>query len=101
MKTRLEGHPDRNAPGRPADAPGAARRPVGQAAQASAYIICDCRGISLGTLRAAFERGARTPGALARETGAGTGCGSCRGDLRRLTRRWRQPAWWRWLRGDR
>lgn len=47
-------------------------------------ILCLCEGLSDRVLRSAVRDGACTVGALARRTGAGTGCGSCACDLKRL-----------------
>ena len=45
-------------------------------------ILCLCRGVSHRAIDDAIHRGARTVRAVARETGAGTVCGSCACDLR-------------------
>ncbi|WP_243719459.1 FAD-dependent oxidoreductase [Actinomadura sp. KC06] len=43
-----------------------------------AATVCHCNDVSKGRIRACWERGARTAGDVARETRAGTGCGTCR-----------------------
>ena len=47
-------------------------------------ILCLCEGVSDRVLRSAVREGACTVGALARRTGAGTGCGACACDLKRI-----------------
>ncbi len=47
-------------------------------------IVCLCRGVSDRAIRAAREAGASTPALVAVRTGAGTGCGCCRGEIERI-----------------
>ncbi len=47
-------------------------------------IICLCEGISDRDVRAAARQGISTVRELSDHCGAGTGCGSCIGDLRQL-----------------
>jgi bacterioferritin-associated ferredoxin len=47
-------------------------------------ILCLCEGVNDRVLRSAVRDGACSVGALARRTKAGTGCGSCACDLKRL-----------------
>ncbi|WP_243708768.1 FAD-dependent oxidoreductase [Actinomadura sp. GC306] len=46
-----------------------------------AATVCQCNNVTKGQVRACWQAGARTAGDVARETRAGTGCGSCRGAL--------------------
>ncbi|HEX6243301.1 MAG TPA: FAD-dependent oxidoreductase [Polyangiales bacterium] len=48
--------------------------------------ICSCHKVSEGTLVLCIQAGADTVEALGQQTRAGTGCGSCRGDLAELMR---------------
>ncbi|WP_084219430.1 FAD-dependent oxidoreductase [Spirillospora albida] len=43
-----------------------------------AATVCHCNNVSKGRIRACWQQGSRTPEAIARDTKAGTGCGSCR-----------------------
>jgi len=47
-------------------------------------IICLCEGISDREVRKAAGQGVRTVHELSKRNGAGSGCGVCRRDLRRL-----------------
>lgn len=47
-------------------------------------IVCLCEGISDRDVRAAAGQGIRTATELRKHNGAGSGCGACRRDLRRL-----------------
>jgi bacterioferritin-associated ferredoxin len=47
-------------------------------------IVCLCRGVTDRVIRAARARGAVTVEAVAALTGAGTGCGCCRGTVAML-----------------
>jgi bacterioferritin-associated ferredoxin len=47
-------------------------------------LLCLCHGVSDRRIRRAVRDGATTVGALARATRAGTGCGSCGCDLKRI-----------------
>ena len=47
-------------------------------------IVCICRFVSDRAVRAARDAGARTVGAVAAATGAGTGCGCCRGTVAKI-----------------
>ncbi|MGM0574597.1 MAG: (2Fe-2S)-binding protein [Myxococcota bacterium] len=49
-------------------------------------IVCLCEGVSDREIKRAARRGASTVGAVARTTGAGTGCGRCRCTVRDLLR---------------
>lgn len=40
-------------------------------------VVCNCRGVTRGTLSEAMSQGCTTPEALARQTGASTVCGAC------------------------
>jgi nitrite reductase (NADH) large subunit len=46
--------------------------------------VCNCRKVTASRLRMAIEEGATTLESLCEATGAGTGCGSCRGELAEL-----------------
>jgi len=48
--------------------------------------VCLCRGVTDSQINDAIEAGARTPGQIGRRCGAGTGCGGCLPELRRLLR---------------
>jgi bacterioferritin-associated ferredoxin len=50
----------------------------------ASVILCLCEGVSDRVLRSAVRDGACSVAALARRTRAGTGCGSCACDLKRL-----------------
>ena len=55
--------------------------------------VCNCRKVSESRLRIAIAEGATTVAALCDATGAGTGCGSCKGELADLvSRHAAQPA---------
>ena len=43
--------------------------------------ICNCNGVTKGAIRACVQAGARTMGAVAGATRAGSGCGSCKGQV--------------------
>jgi bacterioferritin-associated ferredoxin len=47
-------------------------------------IVCLCRVVSDGAIRAARDAGAATVEAIAAATGAGTGCGCCRGTIAQI-----------------
>jgi bacterioferritin-associated ferredoxin len=47
-------------------------------------IVCLCHAVSDRTIRAARAEGAHTVEAIAAATGAGTGCGCCRGTIAKL-----------------
>jgi len=47
-------------------------------------LICACHGVGEGRLRAAIADGCDSVEALGQRTAAGTGCGSCRPELRGL-----------------
>lgn len=64
---------------------------------ADAPWICDCQRVDAARVEAALRAGARDVDAVARLTGAGTGCGTCRPEIRRRLRRHRLAAWWRRL----
>lgn len=46
--------------------------------------LCHCRAVSTETVDQAIIYGADTPERVARQTSAGTGCGTCRGDVLKL-----------------
>jgi bacterioferritin-associated ferredoxin len=50
-------------------------------------IVCLCEGLTERALLERIRGGVTTTRALARATGAGTRCGSCSCDLKRLVRR--------------
>lgn len=52
-----------------------------RAAEPTGGIICNCHQVAEGTLLEAVRGGCRTLQDLAARTGAGTGCGSCRGQI--------------------
>jgi bacterioferritin-associated ferredoxin len=54
-------------------------------------IVCLCEGVSDRVIESVAREGASTVRAVARTTGAGTNCGSCVCDVRRLLQRVRQP----------
>ncbi|MEA2373126.1 MAG: nitrite reductase large subunit [Solirubrobacteraceae bacterium] len=43
--------------------------------------ICNCNGVTKGAIRACVEKGARTMPAVMSATRAGSGCGSCKGQV--------------------
>jgi ferredoxin-nitrate reductase len=47
-------------------------------------LICSCNNVGSGNLRNRVEGGCRDLAALCAETGAGTGCGSCRPEVGRI-----------------
>ena len=49
-------------------------------------IVCLCEAVTDRILRAAVRDGAHTVRAVARATRAGTGCGACACDVRRIVR---------------
>ena len=55
-------------------------------------VVCNCHQVTESTLRDAVRRGCRTLQDLATRTGAGTGCGSCRGQLAALLLKTSSPA---------
>ncbi|WP_438042123.1 FAD-dependent oxidoreductase [Sorangium sp. So ce128] len=59
---------------------------AGPAAQAE-RIVCNCHKVSEATLREAIEGGACSLDAACAATKAGTGCGSCRGEVAQLVAR--------------
>jgi nitrite reductase (NADH) large subunit len=58
--------------------------PGAGAAAPSERIVCDCHKVSEAALKSELESGADSVEALSAATRAGTGCGSCKGDLARL-----------------
>lgn len=46
--------------------------------------VCYCMSVTSGMIKEAVEAGARTPEEVQAATGAGTVCGSCLEDIRRL-----------------
>jgi bacterioferritin-associated ferredoxin len=46
--------------------------------------VCHCRAVNDSTVRDAIASGAADEYEIGRECGAGTGCGSCHDELRRL-----------------
>jgi len=55
-------------------------------------IVCLCRAVSDRTIRAARAEGASTVEAIAAVTGAGTGCGCCRGAIAQILAEPSRPA---------
>jgi nitrite reductase (NADH) large subunit len=53
----------------------------GGAASGEERIVCNCHGVSEAAIRVAIEGGAGSVAALGACTRAGTGCGSCQGEL--------------------
>jgi nitrite reductase (NADH) large subunit len=49
--------------------------------------VCNCRKVTESRLRVAIAEGATTVESLCDATGAGTGCGSCKGELAELVLR--------------
>ncbi len=47
-------------------------------------LVCHCKRVHDDTIHHALAAGAATPEDLGRATGAGTGCGGCVPELRRL-----------------
>ena len=60
-----------------------AGRPCGDAADPGAA-VCTCLGVGARALEAAVAGGCRSVAEVGRATGAGTNCGSCRPEIRRL-----------------
>lgn len=50
-------------------------------------IVCLCRNVSDRAVAGAIQAGARTAADVARATGAGTGCGCCRGTVEAMLAR--------------
>ncbi|BCM89204.1 nitrite reductase [NAD(P)H] [Abditibacteriota bacterium] len=46
--------------------------------------VCNCNGVSAGTLRATIQEGAASVETLMAQTKAGTGCGTCKSSLKAL-----------------
>lgn len=61
--------------------PGAATETTDPARLPASTVVCRCNSVTKGALLAAWRVGATDPAALSRATRAGTGCGSCKGDL--------------------
>ncbi|HTA90467.1 MAG TPA: FAD-dependent oxidoreductase [Polyangiaceae bacterium] len=55
-----------------------------ESAPSGARIVCNCHKVSEGALREAIAAGADSMPALCDATKAGTGCGSCKGELAQL-----------------
>lgn len=49
--------------------------------------VCNCRKVTESRLHVAIAEGATTLESLSEATGAGTGCGSCRGELAEIIAR--------------
>ncbi len=47
-------------------------------------IVCNCLGVTAGAIKDAVDCGARTLEEVQEATGAGTVCGACLDDVRRL-----------------
>lgn len=47
-------------------------------------IVCNCMGITAGMIKEAVEAGSSTPEEIQEVTGAGTVCGACLEDVKRL-----------------
>jgi bacterioferritin-associated ferredoxin len=54
--------------------------------------VCHCRAVTDSHVREAIEAGASDESEIGRVCGAGTGCGSCHEELRRLCDESRRPA---------
>jgi nitrite reductase (NADH) large subunit len=63
---------------------GSAKRDVSLADLPDSHQICDCNGVSKGTICAAIKAGKCTVPAVGKATRAGTGCGSCKGLVKGL-----------------
>lgn len=50
-------------------------------------VLCLCHGVSDRKIREVVREGASTVGAIARATRAGSGCGSCVCDLKKILER--------------
>lgn len=55
-------------------------------------LVCNCQRVSESSLRDAIQAGAQSVDALCTATRAGTGCGSCRGELAQLLAKHARPA---------
>jgi NAD(P)H-nitrite reductase large subunit len=55
-------------------------------------MICNCHQVSETALVEAIEAGADSVAALGQTTKAGTGCGSCKGELEELLKARAKPA---------
>jgi nitrite reductase (NADH) large subunit len=55
-----------------------------RAAEPAGGVVCNCHEVTEATLAEAVRKGSRSLQDLAARTGAGTGCGSCRGQLAAL-----------------
>lgn len=53
-------------------------------------ILCLCKAVSDRTIRSTVRQGARSVREIAAATGAGTDCGSCACDVRRILRETQQ-----------
>jgi bacterioferritin-associated ferredoxin len=54
--------------------------------------VCHCRAVTDARVRDAIARGAEDANEIGRVCGAGTGCGSCHDELRRLCEEQRNPS---------
>ena len=61
-----------------------AKKDVSLADLPDAHQICDCNGVSKGTICDAIKKGKCTVPAVGKATRAGTGCGSCKGLVKGL-----------------
>ncbi|WP_051600119.1 MULTISPECIES: nitrate reductase [unclassified Hyphomonas] len=52
--------------------------------EAAGRIVCACMGVGTGKIREAVEAGAMTAEQIGTATGAGTNCGSCKPEIRKL-----------------
>lgn len=70
--------------GPPAPVENARAPSVANETDAPAEKVCFCRGVSAATIRACLNRKNRDFETLLDITGAGSGCGTCLGDVRRI-----------------
>ena len=63
---------------------GSAKKDVSLADLPDSHQICDCNGVSKGTICTAIKAGKCTIPAVGKATRAGTGCGSCKGLVKGL-----------------
>jgi nitrite reductase (NADH) large subunit len=63
---------------------GSAKKDVSLADLPDSHQICDCNGVSKGTICTAIKAGKCTVPAVGKATRAGTGCGSCKGLVKGL-----------------
>jgi ferredoxin-nitrate reductase len=59
-------------------------RSGGKATPVQGRLVCSCNNVGQGNLEQKIKEGCRELGALCAATGAGTGCGSCRPEVKRI-----------------